>query len=149
MLVFRERLFGMFFINPASESVCHIRICLYKGNTMARKIRVLMTKLGLDIHWRGAVTVAQFLREAGMEVIYLGNQFPGADRPGRPSGRRGCGGPEHFVRQSPRPGPQGRQAAPGKGAGSDQGIFGGNYPGKGLPLLLEQGIKKFMALIRP
>jgi methylmalonyl-CoA mutase, C-terminal domain len=43
---------------------------------MARKIRVLMTKLGLDIHWRGAVTVAQFLREAGMEVIYLGNQFP-------------------------------------------------------------------------
>ena len=43
---------------------------------MERKIRVLITKLGLDIHWRGAVTVAQFLREAGMEVIYLGNQFP-------------------------------------------------------------------------
>ncbi len=35
-----------------------------------------MTKLGLDIHWRGALTVAQFFRHARMEVIYLGNQFP-------------------------------------------------------------------------
>lgn len=43
---------------------------------MERKIRVLIAKLGLDIHWRGAVTVAQFLRQEGIEVIYLGNQFP-------------------------------------------------------------------------
>jgi len=37
-----------------------------------RKIRVLVSKLGLDGHDRGAQVVAQFLREAGMEVIYLG-----------------------------------------------------------------------------
>ena len=41
-----------------------------------RKIRVVMAKLGLDIHWRGVYLVCQFLKEAGMEVIYLGNQFP-------------------------------------------------------------------------
>lgn len=43
---------------------------------MERKIRVVMAKLGLDIHWRGVYLVCQFLKEAGMEVIYLGNQFP-------------------------------------------------------------------------
>jgi len=37
-----------------------------------RKIRVVLSKLGLDGHERGAQVVAQFLREAGMEVIYLG-----------------------------------------------------------------------------
>lgn len=36
------------------------------------KIRVLLSKLGLDGHDRGAQVVAQFLREAGIEVIYLG-----------------------------------------------------------------------------
>lgn len=43
---------------------------------MERKIRVVMTKLGLDIHWRGVYLVSQFLKDAGMEVIYLGNKFP-------------------------------------------------------------------------
>jgi methylmalonyl-CoA mutase C-terminal domain/subunit len=42
------------------------------------RIKVIIAKLGLDIHWRGAVTVARFLRDAGMEVVYLGNQFPEA-----------------------------------------------------------------------
>ena len=35
-----------------------------------------MAKLGLDIHWRGVYLVSQFLKDAGMEVIYLGNSFP-------------------------------------------------------------------------
>ena len=35
-----------------------------------------MAKLGLDIHWRGVYLVSQFLKEAGMEVIYIGNKFP-------------------------------------------------------------------------
>ena len=43
---------------------------------MDRKIRVVMAKLGLDIHWRGVYLVSQFLKDAGMEVIYLGNSFP-------------------------------------------------------------------------
>lgn len=37
-----------------------------------RKIRVLLSKLGFDGHERGVVMVAMALRDAGMEVIYLG-----------------------------------------------------------------------------
>jgi methylmalonyl-CoA mutase C-terminal domain/subunit len=37
-----------------------------------RKIRVLIAKPGLDGHDRGVIAVAQGLRDAGMEVIYLG-----------------------------------------------------------------------------
>ncbi len=43
-----------------------------------RPIKVLLAKLGLDIHWRGVVAISRLLRDAGMEVIYLGNQFPEA-----------------------------------------------------------------------
>ena len=35
-------------------------------------IRVVLAKLGLDGHDRGLKVVARFLRDAGMEVIYLG-----------------------------------------------------------------------------
>jgi len=37
-----------------------------------KKIRVLIAKPGLDGHDRGVSVVAQGLRDAGMEVIYLG-----------------------------------------------------------------------------
>lgn len=37
-----------------------------------RTIRVLVAKVGLDGHDRGAKIVAHFLRDAGMEVIYTG-----------------------------------------------------------------------------
>ena len=40
------------------------------------KVRVLMAKPGVDGHWRGIITVSKALRDAGMEVIYLGNQTP-------------------------------------------------------------------------
>jgi methylmalonyl-CoA mutase C-terminal domain/subunit len=36
------------------------------------KIRVLVAKPGLDGHDRGALVIAQSLRDAGMEVIYSG-----------------------------------------------------------------------------
>ena len=39
---------------------------------MARKIRVLVSKPGLDGHDRGAKYVARALRDAGYEVIYTG-----------------------------------------------------------------------------
>jgi methylmalonyl-CoA mutase, C-terminal domain len=38
-----------------------------KGN------KILLAKLGLDIHNRGVLTVARNLRDAGMHVIYIGN----------------------------------------------------------------------------
>jgi len=40
-----------------------------KGN---RNIRVLLAKVGLDGHDRGIKTVARFLADAGMEVIFTG-----------------------------------------------------------------------------
>jgi methylmalonyl-CoA mutase C-terminal domain/subunit len=43
---------------------------------MKKKIRVVLARLGLDAHWRGSIVVARALRDAGMEVIYLGNQMP-------------------------------------------------------------------------
>jgi len=43
---------------------------------MNKKIKVIIARLGMDAHWRGSVIVARALRDAGMEVIYLGNQLP-------------------------------------------------------------------------
>ncbi len=37
-----------------------------------RKIKVLLSKVGLDGHDRGVKVIASLLKEAGMEVIYLG-----------------------------------------------------------------------------
>jgi len=39
---------------------------------MKRPIRILVAKVGLDGHDRGARVIAAFLRDAGMEVIYTG-----------------------------------------------------------------------------
>jgi methylmalonyl-CoA mutase C-terminal domain/subunit len=41
-------------------------------NAFTRPIRVLVAKVGLDGHDRGAKVIASFLRNAGMEVIYTG-----------------------------------------------------------------------------
>jgi len=43
---------------------------------MKRSIRVVLARLGLDAHWRGSLVVAHALRDAGMAVIYIGNQMP-------------------------------------------------------------------------
>src|ERR1700739_5181101 len=42
------------------------------GTPPIRKARVLVAKLGLDGHDRGAKVVAHTLRDAGLEVIYTG-----------------------------------------------------------------------------
>jgi methylmalonyl-CoA mutase C-terminal domain/subunit len=39
-----------------------------------RKIRVLMSKPGIDGHWRGGIVVSRALRDAGMELIFGGFQ---------------------------------------------------------------------------
>jgi methylmalonyl-CoA mutase C-terminal domain/subunit len=43
---------------------------------MKRRIKVLLAKLGLDVHNRGVITVAKQLRNKGMEVVYIGNALP-------------------------------------------------------------------------
>jgi methylmalonyl-CoA mutase C-terminal domain/subunit len=45
---------------------------LVECDMVNKKVRVLIAKPGLDGHDRGAIAVAQGLRDAGMEVIYLG-----------------------------------------------------------------------------
>ena len=101
-----------------------------------------MAKLGLDIHWRGAITVSQFLREAGMEVIYLGNQFPeqiaqaalqeGVDVVGLSTL---CG--NHRVLA-----PKVVRLLKEKGLGKVKVLLGGIIPERDIPYLLEQGIEK-------
>ena len=39
---------------------------------MAKKIKVLLSKIGMDTHDRGVKIIARALRDAGMEVIYAG-----------------------------------------------------------------------------
>ena len=43
-----------------------------EGKMEEQRIRVLVSKLGLDGHDRGAKVISTFLRDAGMEVVYLG-----------------------------------------------------------------------------
>jgi methylmalonyl-CoA mutase C-terminal domain/subunit len=43
---------------------------------MASKIKVLMAQFPLETHNRGLITVSGMLRDAGMEVIMMGNALP-------------------------------------------------------------------------
>jgi methylmalonyl-CoA mutase C-terminal domain/subunit len=43
---------------------------------MDKKIRVLLAQPSLENHSRGIITVAHMLRNAGMEIIYIGNSLP-------------------------------------------------------------------------
>jgi methylmalonyl-CoA mutase, C-terminal domain len=43
---------------------------------VAKRIKVLLAKLGLDVHNRGIITVAKELEDAGMEIVYIGNSLP-------------------------------------------------------------------------
>jgi methylmalonyl-CoA mutase C-terminal domain/subunit len=45
-------------------------------NEKKKRTRILIVKPGMDGHWRGAIVVSMALRDAGMEVIYGGNQPP-------------------------------------------------------------------------
>lgn len=38
--------------------------------------KAVIAKLGFDAHWRGAIVVANALRDAGMEVVYIGHATP-------------------------------------------------------------------------
>ena len=49
-----------------------VSISVDKGENTMEKIRVLVAKPGLDGHDRGALVIAQALRDHGMEVIYTG-----------------------------------------------------------------------------
>ena len=44
--------------------------------TVKKKIKVLMAQFPLESHSRGSITVAGMLRDAGMEVVLIGNELP-------------------------------------------------------------------------
>jgi methylmalonyl-CoA mutase C-terminal domain/subunit len=44
--------------------------------TDSKKIRVLLAQFPLETHTKGMITVAGMLRDAGMEVVLLGNALP-------------------------------------------------------------------------
>ncbi|GAB4263656.1 MAG: cobalamin B12-binding domain-containing protein [Deferrisomatales bacterium] len=109
---------------------------------MAGKTKVVIAKLGLDIHWRGAVTVSRFLRDAGMEVVYLGNTFPeqivdaaldeGADVIGLSTL---CG--NHLTL-----GPKVVNLLRDRGAGEVPVFIGGTIPPEDIPKLKAAGLKE-------
>lgn len=41
--------------------------------TGLRGHKAVIAKLGFDAHWRGVIIIANALRDAGMEVVYLGH----------------------------------------------------------------------------
>ena len=47
-----------------------------KQQIKARTIKVLLTQFPLETHSRGMITVAGMLRDAGMEVVLIGNELP-------------------------------------------------------------------------
>ena len=54
-------------LDPVSETTRRTR-----ATTIKKPIRVLIAKVGLDGHDRGAKVVARALRDGGMDVIYTG-----------------------------------------------------------------------------
>ena len=61
-------------MDPASLLIFHANS--EEEEMMKKRIRVVIARLGMDSHWRGSIVVARALRDAGMEVIYIGNQMP-------------------------------------------------------------------------
>lgn len=57
-------------ISTSAEASARASTC--NGTLLDRPIRILIAKVGLDGHDRGAKVVASALRDAGMEVVYTG-----------------------------------------------------------------------------
>jgi methylmalonyl-CoA mutase C-terminal domain/subunit len=107
---------------------------------MSKRKRILIARLGMDAHWRGSVVVARALRDAGMEVIYIGNQMPeGIVRTAIQEsvdiiGLSSLSG-NHMILA-----PEVVQILKREGADDIRVIFGGTVPPEDIPLLKEAGI---------
>jgi methylmalonyl-CoA mutase, C-terminal domain len=107
---------------------------------MSKRKRILIARLGMDAHWRGSVVVARALRDAGMEVIYIGNQMPeGIVRTAIQEsvdiiGLSSLSG-NHMILA-----PEVVQILKREGADDIKVIFGGTVPPEDIPLLKEAGI---------
>jgi methylmalonyl-CoA mutase C-terminal domain/subunit len=96
----------------------------------------------MDSHWRGSIVVARALRDAGMEVIYLGNQMPenivetAIQEDADIVGLSTLSG-NHMVLA-----PQVVQGLKDKGIADKTVILGGTVPPHDMPKLKEAGIRE-------
>jgi len=106
-----------------------------------KRIRVVISKVGLDGHDRGAKVVASMLQKAGMEVIYLGmyQSVTGivkaaVDEDADVIGVSYLSG-EHLVFTP-------KIVAEMKGRGLDDVLFvvGGSFPPEDIPVMKQMGV---------
>lgn len=105
------------------------------------KIKVIVSKVGLDGHDRGAKVVASLLKEAGMEVVYLGlYQSPegiikaAIDEDADVIGVS-CLSGEHLVYT-----PKIVEAMRSNGLDDVLLVVGGSFPPEDIPLMKELGV---------
>lgn len=110
---------------------------------MAKKLRILVAKPGLDGHDRGAKVVARALRDAGFEVIYTGlHQTPemivnaAVDEDVDAVSMSVLSGAHMFLF------PEVIRLLKDKGAGDIQVFGGGIIPDEDIPKLEQEGVAK-------
>ena len=109
---------------------------------MKQKIRIVLARLGMDAHWRGSIMVARALRDAGMEVIYVGNQSPetivetALQEDADIIGLSTLSG-NHLVLA-----PEVTRLLKEKGVGDKTVVLGGTVPARDVPALKENGINE-------
>ena len=109
---------------------------------MSKRKRILVARLGMDAHWRGSIVVARALRDAGMGVIYIGNQMPeGIVKSAIQEsvdiiGLSSLSG-NHMILA-----PEVVELLKRAGADDIKVIFGGTVPPEDVPLLKEAGISE-------
>ncbi|GEN45230.1 methylmalonyl-CoA mutase [Alkalibacillus haloalkaliphilus] len=110
---------------------------------MERKIRVLIAKPGLDGHDRGALVIAQALRDHGMEVIYTGlRQSPAQIAQAAIQEDVDVVGLSSLSGGHKTLFPKVVEALKEKGAEDIPVIGGGVIPDEDIDYLLEQGLQK-------
>lgn len=108
----------------------------------AGPIRVVVARLGLDAHWRGSIVVARALRDAGMEVVYLGNQTPEAIAETAVQEDADAVGLSTLSGNHLALAPRVVELLRAKGKGDTPVILGGSIPGRDVPVLKESGVSE-------
>ncbi len=113
---------------------------------MADSIRVLLGKIGLDGHDRGIRMVAAWLRDAGMEVVYVGTHQT-AERLARAASEEDADviglsfqGADHIPLCK-----QMLEQMKARGLQNRLLVVGGNIPRVDIPLLKEMGVDAVFA----
>lgn len=114
-----------------------------KGRSLMGKIRVLIAKPGLDGHDRGALVIAQALRDHGMEVIYTGlRQSPVQIAQAAVQEDVDVIGLSSLSGAHKTLFPKVMEALKERNASDIPVVGGGVIPAEDIPFLLEQGVNK-------